>query len=67
MVNFNNIYNNYNNLNFFFYEGSEWIENFNIGTIMHMNSISYQDFTYFGDILYEISKRNILEKVKYYM
>lgn len=31
---------------------------------MHMNPVLYKDFTYFGDILYEISKRNILEKVK---
>ncbi|KRW98821.1 hypothetical protein PPERSA_10592 [Pseudocohnilembus persalinus] len=45
--------------------GTDWIEVFNIGTIMHMNPVLYKDFTYFGDILYEISKRNILEKVIY--
>lgn len=31
---------------------------------MHMSGINYEDFTYFVDFMYEISKRNILEKVK---
>jgi len=30
---------------------------------MHMTPIFYEDFSYFGDIVYEISKRLILEKV----
>jgi hypothetical protein len=30
---------------------------------MHMSGINYEDFTYFVDFMYEISKRNILEKV----
>jgi hypothetical protein len=32
---------------------------------MHMSGINYEDFTYFVDFMYEISKRNILEKVIY--
>lgn len=30
---------------------------------MHMEGIKYEDFSFFGDIMYEISKRMILEKV----
>lgn len=35
--------------------GNEWIENFNIGSIMHMAPITYEEFALFGDLLYEIS------------
>ena len=31
---------------------------------MHMTPINFEDFSYFGDFNYEISKRMILEKVK---
>ena len=30
---------------------------------MHMSPIFYEDFSYFGDFSYEISKRMMLEKV----
>lgn len=30
---------------------------------MHMEGIKYEDFSFCGDIMYEISKRMILEKV----
>jgi len=30
-----------------------------------MNTIIFEDFTYFGDIVYELSKRMLLEKVVY--
>ena len=42
---------------------NEWIENFNIGTIMHLSPISYEEFTFFGDIIYEISKKMLIEKI----
>lgn len=32
---------------------------------MHMTPLFYEDFSYFGDFSYEISKRMILEKVIY--
>lgn len=32
---------------------------------MHLNPISYEEFTFFGDILYEMSKKMLLEKVQY--
>jgi hypothetical protein len=33
---------------------------------MHMEGIKYDDFSFFfGDIMYELSKKNILEKVIY--
>ena len=41
----------------------EWIENFNIGSIMHMIPVGYDDFCFFGDLIYELSKKKILEKV----
>lgn len=43
--------------------GNEWIENFNIGSIMHMAPITYEEFALFGDLLYEISKKQLLEKI----
>lgn len=30
---------------------------------MHMAPITYDDFTYFGDIVYELSTKMLLEKV----
>lgn len=46
-------------------ESTEWIENFNIGSIMHMNPVKYDEFSYFGDLNYEISKNQLLEKVSF--
>jgi len=43
-------------------DSTEWIENFNIGSIMHMNPVKYDDFCFFGDFNYEISKNQLLEK-----
>ena len=31
---------------------------------MHMNPINFDEFCNFGDIIFEISKRQIIEKVK---
>ena len=45
-------------------DSTEWIENFNIGSIMHMNPVKYDDFCFFGDLNYEISKNQLLEKVE---
>ena len=42
----------------------DWIENFNIGTIMHLTPVTYEEFTWFADLIYEISKKMLLEKVK---
>ena len=47
-------------------DSTEWIENFNIGSIMHMNPVKYDDFCFFGDLNYEISKNQLLEKVDYF-
>lgn len=44
-------------------DSTEWIENFNIGSIMHMNPVKYEEFCFFGDLNYEISKNQLLEKV----
>ncbi|KRX06384.1 hypothetical protein PPERSA_04997 [Pseudocohnilembus persalinus] len=46
--------------------GTEWIEVFNIGTIMHMSPINYEEFTFFGDIYYELSQKMLLEKIIYF-
>ena len=46
-------------------DSTEWIENFNIGSIMHMNSVKYDDFCFFGDLNYEISRNQLLEKVNF--
>jgi hypothetical protein len=43
----------------------EWIENFNIGSIMHMEPLAYEEFQSYGEMIYEISKRVLLEKVIY--
>ncbi|CAD8090588.1 unnamed protein product [Paramecium primaurelia] len=45
---------------------AEWIKNFNIGSIMHMAPQIYDDFTQFGEMIYELAKRQILEKVIYF-
>lgn len=42
---------------------NEWIENFNIGSIMHMNPLKNEEFSFYGDFNYEISKDKLLEKV----
>lgn len=44
-------------------DSTEWIENFNIGSIMHMSPVKYDDFCFFGDLNYEISRNQLLEKV----
>ncbi|CAD8170855.1 unnamed protein product [Paramecium octaurelia] len=43
----------------------EWIQTFNIGFIMHMTPQIYKDFSSQGEMLYEISKRLLLEKIIY--
>ena len=32
---------------------------------MHMKSITYDDFCFFEDLMYEMSKKNLLERVIY--
>ncbi len=32
---------------------------------MHMEAVNYEDFSFFGDIMYEISKKMILKKIIY--
>ncbi|CAD8105326.1 unnamed protein product [Paramecium sonneborni] len=44
---------------------ADWIKNFNIGSIMHMAPQIYEEFTQFGEIIYELAKRQLLEKVIY--
>ncbi|CAD8110216.1 unnamed protein product [Paramecium sonneborni] len=44
---------------------AEWIKNFNIGSIMHMAPQIYEEFTQFGEMIYELAKRQLLEKVIY--
>lgn len=44
-------------------ETNEWIENFNIGNIMHLNPMSYKEFTFYGEFHYEISNKKLLEMV----
>jgi len=41
------------------------MQTFNIGTLMHMNPIFYEDFCLCGEMIYELSKKLILEKVIY--
>ncbi|EGR31517.1 hypothetical protein IMG5_107360 [Ichthyophthirius multifiliis] len=41
----------------------QWIEQFNIGSIMHMVQIQYDSFIYFDDIIYELSKKQLIEKM----
>lgn len=47
-------------------DSTEWLQNFNIGAIMHMNPITYEEFMFYGEIIYEISKKLLLEKVIYF-
>lgn len=47
-------------------DSTEWLENFNIGAIMHMNSLTYEEFMFYGEIIYEVSKKLLLEKVIYF-
>ena len=42
---------------------NEWIENFNIGSIMHISPITYEEFSFYGELIYELSKKMILETV----
>ena len=44
-------------------DSTEWLETFNIGAIMHMNPIGYEEFMFYGEIIYEVSKKLLLEKV----
>ncbi|CAK94204.1 unnamed protein product (macronuclear) [Paramecium tetraurelia] len=44
---------------------ADWIKNFNIGSIMHMAPQIYEDFTSFGEMIFELAKRQLLEKVIY--
>ena len=30
---------------------------------MHLSPISYEEFTFYGDIIYEISKKMLIEKI----
>lgn len=46
-------------------DSTEWLESFNIGAIMHMNPITYEEFMFYGEIIYEVSKKLLLEKVIY--
>ena len=32
---------------------------------MHMKSITYDDFCFFEDLMYEMSKKNLIERVIY--
>ncbi|CAD8088982.1 unnamed protein product [Paramecium sonneborni] len=41
----------------------EWIQSFNVSFIMHMTPLIYNEFTQQGEMLYEISKRLLLEKI----
>ena len=33
---------------------------------MHLTPITYEEFTWFADLIYEISKKMLLEKVAYF-
>lgn len=41
----------------------DWIQNFNIGSTMHITPLSYEQCAFFGDLTFEISKNKLLEKV----
>ena len=36
-------------------KNDDWIEEFNIGCVMHMNPLSYEEFANCGNFLFEIS------------
>lgn len=42
---------------------SNWIENFNIGSIMHLQALKYNEFVFYGDLMFQLQKKFILEKV----
>ena len=42
---------------------NEWIEEVNIGTVMHVEPISYEESSFASDIVYELSEKMLLEKV----
>ena len=44
-------------------EEDQWVQNFNIGSVMHMYPIFVNDFSFYGELFYEISKKNLTEKV----
>jgi len=37
---------------------------FNIGSIMHMTSVTYEEFMLCEDILFELTKKQLVEKVR---
>lgn len=41
----------------------KWIENLNIGTIMHMNPISYEEYSTSRDEIFDITKEAIQRKI----
>lgn len=43
---------------------SEWLQNFNIGTVMHMNPLSYKDYIARRDVIAEVTKEALQEKVR---
>lgn len=44
---------------------NDWIEEFNIGTIMHMSAMSYGDFHWVPSFFQELTKKALYEKVIY--
>lgn len=44
---------------------TDWIEEFNIGTIMHMSSITYKELRKHHSLLTELTKKNLYDKVIY--
>lgn len=45
--------------------GLNWMQSFNIGTIMHMQPIQYEEFCLCGGMVYELQRKLLLEKVIY--
>ncbi len=43
----------------------EWLENLNIGSIMHMKPLKYKDYAQRRELVTEITKDSLQEKVKY--
>ena len=41
----------------------KWNENLNIGTIMHMNPISYEEYASQKDEIFEITKESLQHKI----
>ena len=44
----------------------EWLENLNIGTIMHMKPIKYKDYAQKKEFTNEVTKDSLQEKVKFF-